>query len=157
MWRTACAGLGIVSLSFLAGCGANRAEVDKLKQELADARAELIASRTKQPAGNLPDARKKRTEEEKRQLARAHVQNIGKAVMAYRAATGDWPQNLQQLTLPDPAHGLKATLTPESLIDPWGQWYQDVPPPAPHNGMTGPDVFAVFPNDGTMIGNWREK
>jgi type II secretion system protein G len=90
----------------------------------------------------------------KKQAARTSAQAIGQAVEAYHAATGNWPQSLQELTQTSPA-GLKATLRPENLIDPWGQQYQYVPPPAPHNGENGPDVFTVVPSEGTQIGNWR--
>jgi general secretion pathway protein G len=91
----------------------------------------------------------------KRQSARTSAQTIGNAVMAYKAATGDWPQSLDQLT--QPHEGIQATLKPEHLVDPWGARYQYQPPPAQHNGMTGPDVFTTCPTDGTQIGNWREK
>jgi prepilin-type N-terminal cleavage/methylation domain-containing protein len=92
----------------------------------------------------------------KRQSARASADAIGKAAMAYKAATGDWPQSLDQLTQAD-QHGIQATLKPEQLIDPWQVRYQYQPPPAPHNGSTGPDVWTTCPTDGTQIGNWREK
>jgi general secretion pathway protein G len=92
----------------------------------------------------------------KRQSARASADAIGKAAMAYKAATGDWPQSLDALTQQD-QHGIQATLKPEQLIDPWGNRYQYQPPPAPHNLNTGPDVFTTCPTDGTTIGNWREK
>jgi len=91
----------------------------------------------------------------KRSAAKTSAFNIGKAVEAYHAATGEWPQSLQQLTQRDNNSGIGATLRPEQLIDPYGQQYQYVPPPSPHNGETGPDVFTVVPGEGTQIGNWR--
>jgi len=90
----------------------------------------------------------------RRQAARTSAQAIGNAVSTYHAATGDWPQNLQQLTQAN--QGIGATLRPEHLIDPWGKQYQYMPPPSTHNGETGPDVFTQCP-DGTTVGNWREK
>jgi general secretion pathway protein G len=90
----------------------------------------------------------------KRQAAQASARALGNAVEAYHAATGSWPQSLQELTQAHP-NGLKATLRPEQLMDPWGQPYQYMPPPSTHNGDTGPDVFTVVPGENIQIGNWR--
>lgn len=91
----------------------------------------------------------------KRSAAKTSAFNIGKAVEAYHAATSEWPQSLQQLTQRDQNHQIGATLKMEHLIDPWGQQFQYVPPPSPHNGETGPDVFTIVPGEGIQIGNWR--
>jgi len=91
----------------------------------------------------------------KRQTAKTSCYALAKAAETYHAATGEWPQNLQQLTVNDPNHGLKASVRPEHLQDPWGQQYQYQVPPAPHNGELGPDVFTVVPGEGIQIGNWK--
>jgi hypothetical protein len=68
MLRIACAGLVIVSLCFVAGCRARRAEVEKLRRELEDARAELKALREQKPAENGQGARKEPYIEELEEL-----------------------------------------------------------------------------------------
>jgi hypothetical protein len=103
------------------------------------------------------ESREDAREREKVCAAYWGVRAVGNAVEAYYVATGEWPKSLKQLTVADPEKGLKATLRPEQIIDPWGSPYQYVPPPSPHNGETGPDVFTIAPRDGRMLGNWREK
>jgi hypothetical protein len=103
------------------------------------------------------ESREDAREREKESNARTGARAVGNAVEAYHAATDEWPQSLKQLTVADPQKGMKATLRPEQIIDPWGSPYQYVPPPSPHNGETGPDVFTIARRDGRKLGNWREK
>jgi general secretion pathway protein G len=89
----------------------------------------------------------------RRQAAATSARALGNAVDTYHAATGNWPQSLQELTQKSPT-GIGATLRPEQLMDPWGHPYQYMPPPSQHNGENNCDVFTTAP-DGAQIGNWR--
>jgi hypothetical protein len=68
MLRTASAILVIVSLCFVAGCRAKRAEVEKVRRELEQARAELKVLREQKPAENGQGSRKEPYIEELEQL-----------------------------------------------------------------------------------------
>jgi hypothetical protein len=53
----------------------------------------------------------------------ADIQNIQKAMDAFRVRNGDWPNDLTQLTMPDPRGG-PPLLRGVELNDPWGIPYQ---------------------------------
>jgi type II secretory pathway pseudopilin PulG len=86
--------------------------------------------------------------------AKVHIRNIELALTAYKLAHGDYPANLQALTVPE--GGKAAYMDAQNLLDPWGRPY--VYEPQNHNPNTGkPRIYSQGVNPGNaagIISNW---
>ena len=90
----------------------------------------------------------------KRDRAKVDVQTLQQAIEAYKSEHGQYPQNLQTLTMPDQASGSFATLEQKALIDPWGNPYH-FDPSTQHPQTGRPKVYSNGPPGRNMIiSNW---
>jgi hypothetical protein len=96
--------------------------------------------------------------ETKAAQAKVDLNNIGKAVLAYKTSTGQWPENLESLTEKEPDGG-NIYLSTNTLVDPWGRRYQyDAKEHHPDTGQ--PLIWSEGPNPGSAaskIANWTVK
>jgi len=88
-------------------------------------------------------------------VAKLGIKNIDTAISAYKMQHGDWPANLQVLTMPE--GGKAAYLEEQNLVDPWGRPYLYHPEqPNPRTGK--PLIMSQGANPGNqagMIRNWQ--
>ena len=82
-------------------------------------------------------------------VARSNATAIGKALVSYKLAFGEYPDSLEGLVTPP--GGAKGYLEPAALIDPWGGRYLFNPEGQFHNGQT-PDVYTMT-KEGRRISN----
>jgi len=90
--------------------------------------------------------------------ARLGIQNLDKAVSAYKATNADWPQELQSLTEKQ-SDGGEPYLTANSLVDPWGRPFQYDRNNC-HPDTQQPLIWSEGPNPGvagSKIANWSLK
>ena len=60
--------------------------------------------------------------------AKMDIKTIEKAVVAYELQVRrSWPNDLTVLTQPDPNYNTLPLLSPQAIIDPWGQGYSTTP------------------------------
>lgn len=69
-------------------------------------------------AGLVPASPQQKQDDAKQARARVDVQNLEKAVAAYKVKNGTFPPSLEDLT-----QGDKPFVEPKALLDPWGQRY----------------------------------
>jgi general secretion pathway protein G len=93
-------------------------------------------------------------DESKEKLARAGVKTLETAVKAHKVSHQDFPQSLEELTMP--VEGKAAALEDSALIDPWGRPYvYDVSQRNPKTGV--PLIYSAGPEPGNAAGfirNW---
>jgi hypothetical protein len=87
----------------------------------------------------------------KEDVAIVQAKTISDACQQFEITTGRRPNNLRELTQPQP-DGRAAILELDALIDPWGKEFQ-YDEDGNRNGGFKPDVWTVSPR-GKTIGNW---
>jgi hypothetical protein len=90
----------------------------------------------------------------KADIARTKAFKLEAAAQGYYLKNGQWPNQLSDLTQPDPLNNDPPWCKDDDLIDPWGQPYQ-MTIPGQHNNGDKPDIFTFHPDSGQEIGNWK--
>jgi general secretion pathway protein G len=88
----------------------------------------------------------------KRDRVKADFKVIETAIQAYYTNNDVYPQQLQNLTVPDPS-GHAATLESAALLDPWQHPYQ-YDPNQLHPQSRRPKLMSGGPPGGPSISNW---
>jgi general secretion pathway protein G len=91
-----------------------------------------------------------RYEDSKLSKAKIDCEGLSSQVETFKLNTGNYPNNIQQLTQPQGGHS--AMVPPDKIMDPWGKPDQ-VDPNGTHNGGNKADVFTTSPK-GAIIGNF---
>jgi len=87
---------------------------------------------------------------------KADVKALTQAVQAYNTRYGDYPQSLEVLTTRNPQDGSKATLSRESLLDPWNRPYV-YEPHTIHPDTGVPRIYSQGPPSSQgQIANWNQ-
>jgi len=88
-------------------------------------------------------------DESKESVAKLAIKNIESACSAYKVQHGNWPENLQVLTMPE--GGKPAYLKDQQIIDPWGRPY-GYDPHQTHPKTGDPLIFSQGVNPGNQAG-----
>jgi len=76
--------------------------------------------------------------------AKMDIKSIEKAVVSYQLQHGQYPQSLQELTVPDPVYQTPPKLDLKSITDPWGRPYNYNPGQFTTRGV--PTISSGGPN-----------
>jgi general secretion pathway protein G len=85
-------------------------------------------------------------------VAKAKANAIAGACQIYYNNHHAWPQNVEELTQPDPENDNKPYITDDGAKDPWGNFYT-IDASGPNHKGAAPDVYTTSPS-GKVIGNW---
>jgi len=90
----------------------------------------------------------------KDRVALIQIRNLESAVEGYRALHGQYPESLQQMTMPE--GDKSAPLSVQQLMDPWNRPYI-YDPSKIHPATHKPQIMSLGANPGTSqpIANWQ--
>lgn len=83
--------------------------------------------------------------------AKINANGLAQECEKYKLNNGEYPQNIQALTVQQP-NGGPPLVPPDKILDPWNKPFQ-VDPTGRHNQGLKADVFTTAP-DGRIIGNF---
>jgi tRNA A-37 threonylcarbamoyl transferase component Bud32 len=113
----------------------------------------LVQGRDGASTDREKDAGARDADKDKETAAKAKAKVIEQAALVFYLQNDRFPNDVTELTRPDPNNENKPLLLPDAILDPWRQVYV-LDPLGTNNKGDKPDVFTINPITRKVIGNW---